>query len=282
MGNRRISDDLKEAALRLKARGDSDSEITRITGFSRRTLYRIQLRKRQTGSVTKALAIGRGRRRSLAQADANYLLGLARHKPTMFLDEYRQRLEKYRILRISMATIHRTFQRARLSVKRVQKLALERDPIKRADFIRRIGQYPADYLINLDEMSKDDRTYSRLWGRSPIGARVEVLQPFVRKRRFSLLAALTVSDGIPAAQVLEGSFTRKTFYEFLRDCVVSLPPICILGRTQSATSFLSAARTQVQIVYSSWIMPAFIMGQTLRSWSMATVCLFTHRLLLIL
>lgn len=215
MGNRRISDDLKEAALRLKAHGDSDSEITRITGFSQRTLYRIQLRKQQTGSVTKALAIGRGRRHSLAQADANYLLGLARHKPTMFLDEYRQRLEKYCILRISMATIHRTFQRARLSVKRVQKLALERDPIKCADFIRCISQYPADYLINLDKMSKDDRTYSRLWGHSPIGARVEVLQPFVRKRRFSLLAALTVSDGIPAAQVLEGSFTRKTFYEFL-------------------------------------------------------------------
>jgi hypothetical protein len=47
-----------------------------------------------------------------------------------------------------------------LHVKHVQKLTSERDPILRAEFVRRIGRYPTDYLISLDEVSKDERTYS--------------------------------------------------------------------------------------------------------------------------
>ncbi|TFK68880.1 hypothetical protein BDN72DRAFT_870819 [Pluteus cervinus] len=183
MGNRRISNDLKGAAVRLKNRGrDTDEETTKIVGFSVRTVYRTLRQKRLTGSVAKAQAIRRGRPRTLAQADADYLVALACHKPTLFLDEYRGRLERYRALSVSMTTIHRTFLRAKLSLKH------------RADFVRRIGQYPAECLISIDEMSKDDRTYSRLWGRSPRGSRAEVRLPFVRKRRFSLVAAILINN----------------------------------------------------------------------------------------
>ena len=43
MVNRHISDDLKLAALRLKARGcDSVSEILDIIGFSKKTFYCVQ------------------------------------------------------------------------------------------------------------------------------------------------------------------------------------------------------------------------------------------------
>jgi hypothetical protein len=52
---RKISDDLKEAALRLKARGhDTNYEISQITGFSTRTLYRACRHKLLTGSVAPA------------------------------------------------------------------------------------------------------------------------------------------------------------------------------------------------------------------------------------
>jgi hypothetical protein len=119
-----------------------------------------------------------------------------------------------------MATIHRELKRAGLSIKGVQKMASERDPMKRADFVRRISQYPATYLLPLDEVSKDDRTYARLWGRSEIGTRIEVSQPFVRKRRFSMLAAMALNEGIIAAHVVEGSFNRELFLKFLRDDLV--------------------------------------------------------------
>ena len=222
MGNRRISDDLKEAALRLQDDGHSTAYIKRITGgISKSTLNRTRKRKHITGSVAKAQAIGRGRPRSLLKTDADYLLRLARHKPTLFLDEYTRRLELYRYLPVSLATIHRTFERANLHVKRVQKLASEHDPILRADFVRRIGRYPTEYLISLDEVSKDERTYSRLWGRAAAGLRAEQHNPFVRGRRLSMVAGLALGEGIIAARIVEGSFTRETFMEYLWDDVVS-------------------------------------------------------------
>lgn len=221
MGNRRISDDLKMAALRLKARGrDSIPEILDIVRFSQRTFYRLRQRYRHTGSVAKAEAIGRGRPRKALHGDIQYLIRLAHHKPTMFLDEYQVRLARYRHLSLSMATIHRELRRAGLSTKQVQKMAAERDPIKRADFVRRISHYPATCLLALDEVSKDDRTYARLWGRSARGTRVEAAQPFVRKRRFSMLATMALDKGIVAAQVVEGSFTRDLFLKYLRDDLV--------------------------------------------------------------
>ena len=75
-----------------------------------------------------------------------------------------------------MSTIHQELRRAGLSAKHVQKMAAERDPMKRADFIQRISHYPATCILALDEVSKDDRTYARLWGRSERGTRVEATQ----------------------------------------------------------------------------------------------------------
>lgn len=221
MVNRKISDDLKDAALRLKADGRTSAYIRHITGISRRTLYRSQKRKRDTGSVAKAQAIGRGRPRSLLKQDAEYLLRLARHKPTLFLDEYQHQLTRYRHLPVCLTTIHLTLERAGLSVKHVQKLASERDPVLRADFIRRIARYPTDYLICIDEVSKDNRTYSRLWGRTPRNTPAEQHNPFVRKQWLSMVAGLALDEGIVAARVVEGSFTKQTFMEYVRDDVVS-------------------------------------------------------------
>ncbi|KAF8812903.1 hypothetical protein BYT27DRAFT_7085843 [Phlegmacium glaucopus] len=187
---RKISDDLKEAALQLDAHGrDSVYDIAAIMGFSIRTFYRARRQKLRTGSVAKQQAIGRGRPRTLLRCDCDYLLQLARYKPTLFLNKYSRRLEWYRALSVSLATIHRSLERAGLNVKHVQKLAAERDPVLRANFVRQIGQYPANYLISIDEVLKDDWTYTRLWG-------------------------------IIASRVLEGLFRHNTFLEYLRDDVV--------------------------------------------------------------
>ncbi|KAJ7217661.1 hypothetical protein B0H12DRAFT_1205575 [Mycena haematopus] len=138
MPNCRISDDLKEAMLRLEERGrDTTREILKIGQFSRSTLIRMRKRKHLTGSVAKAQAI----------ADADYL----------------DRLERYRHLPTSLSTIHRTFIRARMNLKAVQKMASERCPLARADYSRRISIYPATYLICIDKVSKDDRTYARIF-----------------------------------------------------------------------------------------------------------------------
>ena len=86
-----------------------------------------------------------------------------------------------------------------------------------------MGQYPPTYPVMIDEVSKDDQTYARLWGRAPVGKRVEQHNPFVHKRRLSMVAAMALDEGIITSKVVEGSFHRDTFLEFLCDGVVSLP-----------------------------------------------------------
>ncbi|KAF8840340.1 hypothetical protein BDN67DRAFT_903809 [Paxillus ammoniavirescens] len=121
-----------------------------------------------------------------------------------------------------MATIHRTLEHAGLSVKRIQKLAPEHDPLAQADFICCIGPYPTNYLVTIDEVSKDDQTYACLWGRAPRGQWAEQHQLFVCKRCFSLVGAMALGRSITASRVLEGSFTHNTYYEYLHDDVLPL------------------------------------------------------------
>ncbi|KAJ7934505.1 hypothetical protein B0H13DRAFT_1591499 [Mycena leptocephala] len=106
-----------------------------------RTLFRAKKRFRDTGSVARAPAPNPGGPRLLQTADANFLLHLARHKPTIFLDEYLRYLEKHRHLPASIWTVHRTFERAGLNVKRVKRMASERDPLQAGNVVHRISIY---------------------------------------------------------------------------------------------------------------------------------------------
>ncbi|KAJ7578286.1 hypothetical protein C8J56DRAFT_722140, partial [Mycena floridula] len=163
----RFSEDNKMTAIRLCARGcDSVKEISNLTGISFSHLYLVFRRFRRTGSVKKLNPLPAGRPRLLVNQDVQFLLRLARYRPTLFLDEYCKLLTQKRTISVSLSTLHCTFERAGLSVKRVQKMAIERSPQKRAAFIYRMGQYSAAQLFCLDETSKDDRVYARLWGRS--------------------------------------------------------------------------------------------------------------------
>ncbi|KAI0038083.1 hypothetical protein FA95DRAFT_1469156, partial [Auriscalpium vulgare] len=106
MGNRRISDDLKDAALRMLERGHRKSEVLAVVGFSKSTLARAGTRKQLTGSVSCAPAIGRGRPRALTHHDCVFLVRLARYKPTLFLDEYQRQLHIHRHNPVSLSIIH--------------------------------------------------------------------------------------------------------------------------------------------------------------------------------
>src|SRR5882762_8610123 len=157
MGNRKISNDLKVAALRMKGKQYSMTEIVTVTEIFEATFYCTQRLKQLTGTLVKAQAIGRGRPCKLAARDAQYLLKLAHFKPITFLNEYAWWLCDNRLVPASLATIHHTLKRAGLNVKHIQKLASERTPEICADFVHRISHYPANYLMCLDEVSKDDR-----------------------------------------------------------------------------------------------------------------------------
>ena len=69
-----------------------------------------------------------------------------------------------------------------------------------------------------------------LWGRSEVGSKVKVHQPFCQKQCFSMLATLVLDEGIIAADLVEGSFTQDLFIKFLWDNVVCIHSLqlCVL------------------------------------------------------
>ncbi|KAF9228331.1 hypothetical protein BS17DRAFT_692150 [Gyrodon lividus] len=144
--------------------GYGTNEVLRVTQFSKATLCHTQCHKCTTGTVAKAVTIGCGRPRLLGNHDVLFLIQLSCHNPALFLDEYVKRLYDGCFIGISLTTVHQSFERAGINVKHIQKVAAEQNSLIQADFICCIGQYSPASLLFLDEVSKDDWTYSCLTG----------------------------------------------------------------------------------------------------------------------
>jgi hypothetical protein len=82
-----------------------------------------------------------------------------------------------------------------------------------------MAQYSPEELGFIDKLSKDERVIGRCFGRAKKGQRPRKRQPFVRGRRTSTEAMLTV-NGIEASTVVEGSMTKELFLHFLEFQVV--------------------------------------------------------------
>lgn len=107
-----------------------------------------------------------------------------------------------------------------VSCKKLQKMAIERDELGRAEYIHHMSQYPPEYLGFLDKTFKDERTLDRHFGRSKRGQRAAKKEAFRCGRWTSTEALLTV-DGIVACKVIESLMTNELFLEWLEFNVVS-------------------------------------------------------------
>jgi len=110
--------------------------------------------------------------------------------------------------------------RASISLKKLRKIAKERDEDKWAEFVQRMSQYSPEEIGFIDKTSKDERTAFRRNGHARKGVRAQRKGVFVRGRRLSAVGLLTL-DGIAASNVIEGSFTTEKFVHFLEHDVVS-------------------------------------------------------------
>jgi transposase len=219
---RKISRDLKLAAMNLYERElVSLDDILDCVGFSKRTFYRVLNLWRETGDVIKHLhGPGlRGRPRLLVFDDLQYLLRLVRHRPDWFLDELADLLHENRFISVHFSTILRELARAGYSIKKLKRIAAERNEDKRADFVYRIAEYTQEQLGFIDETSKDEKTPGRRKGRAKKGRRAKRRQVFVRGHRLSGTGLLTI-DGMVTSTVVQGSMTTVSFCEFLEEYVV--------------------------------------------------------------
>jgi transposase len=233
MGFQHISRDVKLAAIRLYERDLLElDDIHDCCGMSLRTFYRILKLWRETGDVVKPKKTLRGRPRILDHDVIQYLLCLVQDNPDYFLDELLHLLKTNCFVSIHYMTIHRELERADISHKKLKHIAKERNEARRVDFVGRMAQYTPEQLGFLDEVSKDERTIGHQYGRSRKGTRAEKKQVFVRGRRVSTEALLTL-NGIVAGTTVEGSMTKVMFLEYLELNIVSLPLISTFSQANS-------------------------------------------------
>jgi transposase len=225
MPYRKISRDIKLAAIRLYERELlSLDDILDCVGFHERTFYRILALWRETGDVVRHNFGAPGRPRILHFDDIDYLLRLIRQRPDWFLDELLNLLRSNRFISVHYTTVHNALIRAGVSLKKLKKIASERNEDARNEFIGHMAMYDPEELGFLDETSKNEKTAARSKGRARKGQRAVMQQHFIRGHRLSATALLTV-NGISVTRVVEGSMTREMYLNFLEHEVVRFFPL---------------------------------------------------------
>jgi len=222
MGNHKISPDVKITAICLYEQQLLPLwQILQCVGFSCHTFFHTIKLFNETGEVVKPASHSRGQPRSLNHEDLSYLLQLIQHCPSWFLDDLQGLLESNRFISIHFSTIHRELERAGVSLKKLRKVAQERDKDLHADFIQRMAQYAPDEMTWMDETLKDEWTAIRCYGRSKKSLHASMKGVFVRGRRLTAVATMSI-DGIIAGHVVEGSLCHADFLTFPKDAVVCL------------------------------------------------------------
>ncbi|KAG1826619.1 hypothetical protein EV424DRAFT_1509510, partial [Suillus variegatus] len=125
---------VKLAAVRLYEQGILRlREILECVGFSRRTFFLIRKLYERTGIVVKPRSAFTGRPRKLNPEDVQYLVELVHHHPDWFLNELAGLLLRNRFVAVHYTTIHPELHRAGISLKKLRKIAKERNEDLRAD-----------------------------------------------------------------------------------------------------------------------------------------------------
>jgi transposase len=173
---RPYSNDLRECvAAAVDHHEGSLRQIARRFRIGLSTLVRWLGRRHETGSLAPKPHRG-GRPQAVDAAHAEVLRDLVEQQPDATLDELNARLG----LGCSRMAIFRALLRWRISRKKKVLHAQERNTPrtkrKRRDFRRRLGQVSPNALVFVDETGATT-AMTRLYGRAPIGERVEGAVP---------------------------------------------------------------------------------------------------------
>jgi transposase len=222
MGNRRISSDLKESALRLWELGWSRSDICFALSVSQDSIYRWAKIFEEFGSVNQPQSPLQVHPRIIALAAITAIKGVYTQHPDTFLDELQWFLAIHHDIAISISALQDNLEKAGLTRKILHKIASERDEERRAEFmhsIRNDFSGTGDEFVMVDESSKNEHSIARRYGHSPAGRTADLVDPFIRGQRYSLVAAMS-KCGYIATHVIPGSFDSFAFFDFIVEDVV--------------------------------------------------------------
>lgn len=232
MGNKRISSDIKETALRLLESGWSANDICAALLVSPRSLYRWKQIFLEWGSVNRPESVLHGRPRAIAFAAMSACRQLYEKHPNTYLNKLLWFVAIHHDIVISLSALQSTLQKVGLTRKILHKIAIERDNERRDNWRNGIRDPESftgtgEEFVFVDESSKNEHDVARRYGRAPAGQRAEMEEPFVHGVRYSVVAAL-LNKGYIATCITEGSFDSFAFFDYIVEDVVRAPHHCYL------------------------------------------------------
>jgi transposase len=218
MPGRRRHSDLKAAAMHMHLHlGMGVAPVAEACSVHCDTVRRWKRHLLAYGSFSaRARPLPLGRTRILTPHDVAFLVNALAVTPDLYLDEMVVQLAIQRGVIVSRHTIQRELKRHGFTLKDLQKEAKERSAIKRAAYWQGIFKHGVcgEHIIFVDESHKDSRTISRRQGWARRGRRAIVNEPFVRGKRYSVLAAIS-TEGYEAVQIVEGAVTKEIYQDFM-------------------------------------------------------------------
>lgn len=165
-----------------------------------------------------------GRPKIVGSDQALLIVAIIRAQPDLYLDEIQLEFFYRTGVMLSVETLRREIVSVlHLTVKKARRLHINRDPLKAAAYLNRIGEVPIAALVFGDESSINMRkTGERPNARAPRGERAERFIQACGGKNFSLLLFVSI-HGVVAAMVCEGSVTRDRYVRFLEKQLVSSP-----------------------------------------------------------
>lgn len=214
---RAYSPDLRERIVSAVDRGKGSlRELADLFLVNLSTIVRLLRRYRAAGSLLPKPHAG-GPCPLLDDAACQRLRDLVREQPDATLAELQERL----CTPCSLSTLCRTLQRLGLSRKKKTLHADEQDTpavqAKRADFEDRMAAVDPAHLIFVDEMGAVTNL-TRLYGRAPIGERVEGSAPG-HWENVTLIAGLRPS-GVVAPFAFAGATDHDAFQTYVEKVLV--------------------------------------------------------------
>ena len=258
----KISCDIKLAAIKLyKGEFLALHDILDCIGFSKWTFECIHALWAATGDVVKHWfwPSTQGCPHSLNFGDVDYLVQLVQQHPDWFLNELLDLLKTNQFISVHYVTIHWTLVRAGASLKKLWKIASERNKEGRNAFINHMAMYECEELGFLDGTSKNKKTAARTRGWAIKGHRAVMRQHFVHSHWLSATGLLTI-DGIVVSKVIKGSMTRDLYLDFLEYEVVCALFTSFAQWWLTYRRCLFAVPTLVLWVSWSWTTHAFTMA----------------------
>jgi len=239
-----ISPNVKHAAIRIYENSSMDlANILNCLDMSESTFFHALQLYQETGNVELPKSTMHGRPWKLHFDNLTYMIALINHCPNCFLDELLGLLDTNRFILVHFTTIYHELECSGVSLKKLRRIAKERDENLHADFVRTMGQYSPEEIGFLDEFLKDKCTLHQHHGHSKKGKCVVMQGAFFCSHQVSGEGLLTL-DGIVASMVVEGSMMHKKFLYFLEHSVVS-PIVAPSHHNLPLTALLDTSHTTI-------------------------------------